>query len=234
MRRRIRLLQISVLAALPLAPSFAGETNQTYDRINLTASAESKVAQDTLIAILYARSTGANAESLAHEVNGTLQSALEMLKKVPDVDYQTLNYQTQPTYQDQKVTGWSVQQSLRLESRNLDALAGVIGLLQKTLKVESINYTISPLKLREAEDRLIGETLKGFAARADLVSKQLGRKRYRIVTLDVNTHGNVLQPLRANRAMSIEGSDAASSPVLLAGEQSVSVTVQGTIELQAE
>ena len=90
MRRRIRLLQISVLAALPLAPSFAGETNQTYDRINLTASAESKVAQDTLIAILYARSTGANAESLAHEVNGTLQSALETLKKVPDVDYQTL------------------------------------------------------------------------------------------------------------------------------------------------
>ena len=66
------------------------------------------------------------------------------------------------------------------------------------------------------------------------MSKQLGRKRYRIVTLDVNTHGNVLQPLRANRAMSMEGSDAASSPVLLAGEQTVSVTVQGTIELQAE
>ena len=224
MRRGIRLLYIGLLVVLPLEPSFPGESNQAYDRINLSASLESKASQDTLIAILYARSTGANAESLAHET----------LKKVPDVDYQTLNYQTQPTYQDQKVTGWSVQQSLRLESKNLDALAGVIGLLQKTLKVESIDYMVSAEKLREAEDHLIADTLKGFASRADLVSKQLGRKRYRIVTLNVNTHSNNHQPLRANRAMSLEGSDAASSPVLLAGEQIVSVTVEGTIELQAD
>ena len=142
MRRGIRLLYIGLLVVLPLEPSFPGESNQAYDRINLSASLESKASQDTLIAILYARSTGANAESLAHEVNGALKSALETLKKVPDVDYQTLNYQTQPTYQDQKVTGWSVQQSLRLESKNLDALAGVIGLLQKTLKVESIDYMV--------------------------------------------------------------------------------------------
>ncbi|MFZ4653574.1 MAG: SIMPL domain-containing protein [Methylococcaceae bacterium] len=234
MRRGIRLLYIGLLVVLPLEPSFPGESNQAYDRINLTASLESKASQDTLIAILYARSTGANAESLAHEVNGALKSALETLKKVPDVDYQTLNYQTQPTYQDQKVTGWSVQQSLRLESKNLDALAGVIGLLQKTLKVESIDYMVSAEKLREAEDHLIADTLKGFASRADLVSKQLGRKRYRIVTLNVNTHSNNHQPLRANRAMSLEGSDAATSPVLLAGEQIVSVTVEGTIELQAD
>lgn len=235
MIRLLILFPVFWLMLWPVKPAFSAETNHSsYDRINLTASAEGKVRQDTLVAILFARSTGANAENLALEVNASVKAALEILKKTPDIQYQTLDYQTQPTYQDQRVTGWSVQQSLRIESKNTDKLAGVIGLLQKTLKVDSIDYAISPEVLRESEDRLIGDALKGFASRADLVARQFGRKRYRIVSLDVNTHGNHVNPLRANRAMALESSDASAAPVLLAGEQTVSVSVSGTIELQSD
>ena len=228
-----RTLRITLLLSALMPTVYAADTPLTYDRINLSASAEGKATNDLLVAVLFQRAEGPAAEGLAAEVNKAIAAAIELAKAAPDVTVQTLNYQTAPTYQNQKVTGWSVQQSIRLESRNTEALSQLLGKLQKTLKVESISYQVSPAMLREAEEGLIGKAIQAFQQRADLVTKALGRKRYRLVAMDVNTQGAPVYPLRASgRMMAMEA--AAAPPALEAGEQAVTVTVQGTIELQTE
>jgi predicted secreted protein len=209
----------------------AAESPLTYDRISLEASAEGKAGNDIQVAVLFSRSEGPAAGPLAADVNKAISAALELAKKVPEVTVQTLDYQTLPTYQNQKVTGWSVQQSIRLESKNTQQLGHLIGDLQKTLKVESITYQVAPETLRSTEDRLMGEALKAFQQRAELVTRALGRNRYRVVALEVNTGGATPPPWRpAARAMAMEAT--AAPPAIEAGEQTVTVTVKGVIELQ--
>lgn len=230
----------SVLAALlPLtvysSMIHAAENPLTYDRINLSASAQGKAANDVQVAVLFYRSEGPAAEPLASEVNKAISAAIDLCKKVPEVAVQTLDYQTFPTYQNQKVTGWSVQQSIRLESKDTAKLGQLIGDLQNHLKVESISYQISPEAQRLIEDRLMGEALKAFQQRADLVTRELGRQRYRLVAVDVNTNNNAIQPFRPMAMAKGMAMDAqAAAPAIEAGEQTVTVTAQGTIELQPD
>ena len=216
----------------------ADEHTMTYDRINLSASAQGKAANDILVAVLYHRSEGPSAEPLAAEVNKAIAAGIEEAKKVPEVTVQTLDYQTYPTYQNQtqKINGWIVQQSIRLESRHADPFTHLVANLQKTLKVESIGYQLSPETLRATEDKLISEAMTAFQQRAELVTHNMGRKRYRVVNLDVNTGGAGPMPyFRASaKAMSMDAPGAAPPPVIEAGEQALTVNVQGTIELQTD
>jgi predicted secreted protein len=223
-----------LLALIPTTMLQATENPLTYDRINLSASAQGKVLNDILVAVLYQRVEGPTAEPLAAEVNQAIAAALATAKKVPEVSVQTLDYQTFPTYQNQKVTGWSVRQSIRLESKNIEKLSTLIGEMQKSLKVESISYQVSPENLRATEDGLMSEAMKAFQQRAELITRELGRKRYRLVALDVNTQNSMPRPFHANaRAMAMDAAPSAP-PAIEAGEQPVTVNLQGTIELQSD
>lgn len=82
--------------------------------------------------------------------------------------------------------------------------------------------------MREVEDGLIAAALEAFQQRADLVTRELGRSGYRIVTLRVDKGDSSPLPVYANaRAMITE---AAAPPPIAAGQRTV--TVNGVIELQ--
>lgn len=211
----------------------AAENPLTYDRINFSASAQGKAVNDILVAELFQQLEGPKAEPLAAEVNKIIAAALVVVKKIPEVTAQTLDYQTFPTYQNQKVTGWSVRQSIRLESKNREKLSQLIGELQSSLKVQSIGYQVSPEALRVEQDRLISEAMKDFLQRAELITRELGRKRYRLVALDVNTQNSLPGPFQGYaKGMAMDAAPPAPPPPIEAGEQPVIVNLQGTIEMQ--
>jgi predicted secreted protein len=185
---------------------------------------------DILVAVLFRELEGPAAGPLASEVNKTIADAIKRVKQVPEISVQTLDYRTQPIYQKERVTGWRVRQSIRLETRDAVKLSSLLGELQQQLGLDSIGSEVSPERMREAEDKLIASALKAFQQRADLVTRELGRTRYRIVTIRVETNDSSPRPFYgATRAMAME---AAAPPPIEAGEQPVHVTVSGTIELQ--
>lgn len=209
----------------------ADETPLTYDRIDLSASASGEATNDILVAVLFREMEGPAAGPLATEVNKTISDAIKRIKKSPEISVQTLDYRTQPVYHQERVTGWRVRQSIRLETRDAGKLSSVLGELQQQLGLESIGYQVSPEEMREAEDKLIGAALKAFQQRAELITRELGRTRYRIVTVRVETAGPPIRPIFGTaRAMAMEA--AAAPPPIEAGEQRVHVNVTGTIELQ--
>lgn len=202
----------------------------TYDRVDLSASARQQVPNDTLVAILFREMEGPGAAALAEEVNKAVAEAIKRIKQVPGIQVQTLDYQTLPVYQKERITAWRVRQSIRLETRDVAKLGTLLGEIQQRLNLQSIGYSVSPERLKEVEDRLIPQALKDFQQRAELVSRELGRSRYRIVALRVETAGPPQRPaFMAARAAPME----AAAPVPIeAGEQKLTVNVNGTIELQ--
>lgn len=234
MRTRHRLGAGAALLLFNLAPIPvpANEDKPVYDRIGFTVSAGTEVENDRMTAVLYARKEGPDLAVLSGEVNKAIGAALKRAKQEPAVAVQTLDYQTLPSYQNGRPRGWHVRQSIRLESQSPEPLARLLGELQANLALGSVEYGLSPEKLKEYEDKLIDQALGAFRSRAERMAKALGRAQYRIVHLQVNTAGRPpIRPLRMAE-MASEKAMMAAPPTLEPGKDRLEVEVSGTIELQ--
>jgi predicted secreted protein len=226
---------VSIALLVGFAPwAAAKDAQQSYDQINLSASASSEVDNDILTATLYYQKEGSDTAALSDEVNKNIAAAVKQAKQATGVKVQTLAYRSDPVYRQEKLWGWRVRQSIRLESNDVASLGALIGRLQANLALESIGYAISPEKQKAAEEKLIVEALDAFQKRAELVTRQLGRSKYRLVQVNVNTSDAPVRPvmMRASGMMAMEA--ASAPPALEAGTRSVQVTVNGTIELQLD
>jgi predicted secreted protein len=197
-------------------------------------SATEDVANDTLVAVLTVQRDGGSARQLAAEVNQVMAWGLAKAKEAPSIKVQTLDYQTSPIYQKNTVTGWRVSQSLRLEGRETAAVSDLVGVLQERLNLQQVGYEVSRERRKEVEDRLIGEAIAAFQARAKRVAADLQRRTFRLVQMDVST-GPAPMPVYRQRAMPMAMAEvAAAPPAIEAGTQTVTVGVTGEIELSTD
>jgi predicted secreted protein len=232
--RLIQLRLIPLLVCLLLANTLpAAEQPPRYDQINLSAEASRETDNDTLVARLSAQREGSDPVALSNSVNKLISQAVKQAKQQPEVKLQTLGYQTSPIYQQQRLTGWRVKQSLRLESRNVEQLSQLLSRLQERLALESISYAVSDERRQAVEEQLIKQALEAFQKRARLVTEQLDRKSYRLVEMTIHRSGQPIKPMPMRGGMmAMEASVAA--PRLEAGTQTLRVEIDGRIELQLE
>ena len=225
------LLLVLALAALP---ALGHEPEPRYNRASFSVSATEDVANDTLVAVLAVQRDGSSARQLATEVNQVMAWALGRAKEAPAIKVQTLDYQTNPIYQKNVVTGWRVSQSLRLEGRDTAAVSDMVGVLQERLNLQQVAYEVSRERRKEVEDRLIGEAIAAFQARAKRVAADLQRRTFRLVQMDVSS-GPAPMPVFRQRAMPMAMAEAAAAPPAIeAGTQTITIGVSGEIELSTD
>lgn len=222
------------LAVLLLGLSALGaahaEDKPVYDRIAFSVSAEKEVPNDVLTAVLYAEQQGQDTVAMADSVNQAITWALDIAKQESAVESRTLNYTTSPVYTDGRVTGWQVRQSIQLKSKDSKVLSGLLGKLQEKLRIEGINYSVSPEVKAETEKNLIEQALKNFKDRADQLKVGMGRAEYRVVRLDVQAAAGDFPPQPMYRMAAMEAA-APAPPSLDGGKQNLQVNVQAEIEL---
>jgi predicted secreted protein len=214
-------------------PLQADDETLHYDQIKLSAEASQETDNDTLVAVLSAQQEGSDPALLSDSVNKLIAEAVEEAKQQPGIKLQTLGYQTSPRYQQQRLIGWRVKQSLRLQSMDSDKLSQLINRLQSKLALESISYSVSDERRRSTEEALISQALEAFQQRAQLVTERLGRKTYRLVEMQIHTSNQQVRPMRM-RASMMSMDEAGASPSLEAGTQTLRVEINGRIELQLE
>ncbi|MCU7795662.1 MAG: SIMPL domain-containing protein [Candidatus Thiodiazotropha sp. (ex Myrtea spinifera)] len=224
---------LPLICLLISSMSFAEEQPVRYDQINLSAQASMEVDNDTLIAVLYAQKEGSDLSALTNLVNQEIASALDKAKATEGIKVQTLGYRTSPIYQQKRLTGWRVKQSIRLESRQSERLSQLLSRLQSSLALESISYAVSNEQRLSVEEALVKQAISAFQQRAKLVSTQLGHKTFRLIEMSINTSGQPIQPMRMRASMmAMEGK--VSAPSLEAGSQRLQVNINGRIELQIQ
>lgn len=209
------------------------QDEQIYDHIDLNASASADVENDLLIAYVFAEVEANDQADAADAVNESIAWAAERARRVDGIDVQTTNYNTRPVYANgRRIVGWVARQSLRLESTDAEALSELLGELQQRVAIQSINYDLSDEARDAAEETLISAALAQFNRRAELIAGELGRDGYRIVRLSVGNNGAIFATGARARAMAFSEADVAA-PEIEAGNQTLSVNVNGTIELEA-
>ena len=232
MKKLQRTLTVVLLfASIGGNDAMAHEDETHYDRVHLSVGASAQLENDTMVATLSAQEEGSQAAELSTLVNQRVRDALELVKKHPQIKHQTNAYSSNPVYNNNKISGWRVSQSLRLESTNMALMSDVLGKLQADLALQSMQFTVSPKRKNQQDEILIDEALEAFSQRAKQVVKKLGRKRYKIVDINISTSGaRGIRPQYEMRAMAADSQ--VSAPSVSAGEQTVSVTVNGNIELE--
>ncbi len=209
---------------------WAHENETHYDRIHLSVSASAQLENDTMVATVFAQEEGGQATELSNIVNQRIRRGLDLVKTHPEIKHQTNAYSSNPIYSNNKIKGWRVSQSLRLESKDMTLMSDVLGRLQSELALQSIQFKVSAESKNKQDEKLIDKALEAFENRAQQVVKKLGRKNYKIVDINIVTSGTGgVRPQYQMRAMAMES--VKTAPAISAGEQTVTVTVDGNIEL---
>lgn len=204
-----------------------------YNQVNLDADAIKTIQNDLGFASLYVELSDADPARLAERVNSTLSGALKQAKAVNGVRVETGGQQSYPIYNNKnRLDGWRARAELRLESRDFAALSTLVGRLQATMQLDSLNFSVSPQAKRTASDELIAEALAAFKGRSELVAKSLGAKSYKVVSINISQGGG--RPVPVFKAMRAE---VAAAPAMMdapleAGQSQMQVTVSGTIQVE--
>ena len=221
----------SYLFAVILLTSYsvhAHESVKSYNQISLEATASADVDNDTMIVSLYAQEEGPKAATLSNKVNEKVNWALQKIKQHKDVKVETESYSTNPVYNKNQIVAWRVKQSLRLESTNMPLMSEVLGDLQQRLKLGGISFDVSRDKREQETRSLIDQALSAYNKRATQIANKLQSNSYKIVTMHVSTSTNPVQP----RYRMMAEASSVVSPKLEAGDKTLSVRVNGTIELE--
>lgn len=202
-----------------------------YNQVRLQSQQTEAVSNDTMHVSMNTYAEMQDPAKLAAKINNDMEWALQQAKQVQGVKINTGSYQTWPITRKEVTTGWRGQQDLVLESADTETLSRLVGQLQDRLQIKSMNFTVSDEKRAGVENRLIDAALDAFKQRAEIIGDNLKASDFRIVEINVNTSTQRPPMLRQARmaSMSMEASDAVA---VEGGESDVSVTVNGTIELQ--
>ena len=202
-----------------------------YNQVRLQSQQTEAVSNDTMHVTMNTYAEMQDPAKLAATINKDMEWALQQAKQVKGVKVNTGSYQTWPVVRKEVTTGWRGQQDLVMESGDTEALSRLVGKLQGRLQIKSMNFSVSDDKRTGVENRLIGAALDAFKQRAGIIGDNLKAGGFRIVEINVNTSTQRPPMLRQARmaTMSMEAGDAVA---VEGGESDVSVTVNGTIELQ--
>ncbi|HOP15420.1 MAG TPA: SIMPL domain-containing protein [Gammaproteobacteria bacterium] len=232
----MRLIPITALSiALYATSAIAHNEPPQYNRVHLDESARAEVDNDLLVVVLSAQAEGRDASAPADEVNRLMDWAVNLSRSHPDVKLQTLGYQTHAVYNKDKIRGWRVSQSLRLESRDNRLLGDLVAKLQAQLHVQSLGYEVSDEQRRGHLDELTATAITRFQARAKHIAGALGRTGFRLVNLQINDSRNRPMPLARGMMMEAATADFSVAPATIeAGTQELTVSVSGEIELSED
>ena len=221
-----------VITLLLFSSAYAHEDVINYNQISLEASASAEVENDTMIVSLYAQEEGSKAVVLSNRVNKKINWALEKLKQYKNIKVETQSYSTNPVYHKNQIIAWRVKQSIQLESKDMSLMSEVLGELQQQLKLNGISFDVSRDKREQQTRILIDQALTAYNKRATQIANKLQSDGYKIVNMKVSTSTSA-SPYKYRMATAMMAESApAVAPEIAKGDQTLSVRVSGTIELE--
>ena len=228
-RKNFVKVLIPLIGAGLSSPLFAAE-QLNYNIINLQADAARQVDNNVMVVSMSAHSEADSAAEASENVNNMMAWAAAIAKENDSIKSRTLNYQTRPLYKNKELIGWSVNQQIRFESRDFRTLSTLVGRLQEKLRVNSMQFEVSPDQQEANVNELITAALAAFREKALLVSTTLGAQDYRIVKISIRENKFSTPYPRGYQAeaMSLQKS---STPHVEAGDSRLNVRAEGSIQL---
>lgn len=210
--------------------------------LTLSESAERDVRPDTMRARLMAQASAEAAANAQNAVNAAMTKALAQVRAL-GLEVETGSYstyqetpprpQTLPAGAKPPAPVWRAQQSLVITAKDDAKVLQAVGALQADgLLLQELGYAVSREQQRGLQDALMTEALQRLTARAEKAAAALGMRFQGWARVGLNGGMMPPQPMMA-RSFKADAM-AASPPVAAAGEQTLSVSVDGEAILRRQ
>ena len=230
---------VALAASLVASTAFAQPQPQPqpepprYNQVDLQAEVAREIQNDLMLASVHAEANDASAAKVADQLNRVTADALKTAGDFKSVKPRSGFNQTFPVYdRNNKLTGWRGRAEVRLESKDFAAMANLIGKLQSSMQLGGVTFTVSPELRRQTENDLITEAVAAFRSRADIATKAIGGKSYRIRRIGINT-GGMFPPPRPMAAQARAAAPAeVTPPTFEGGTSTVQVSANGSVQVE--
>lgn len=225
---------LPLLAGLTFAGhSLADPLN--YNQVSLRAEVQQSVNNDTLTVTLFTEEQDADPAKLANRITARLNQGLETARKNSNIRVSSGNRYSQPVYDEKRknVLAWRERGEITLEGTDFAAISSTMSSLLGDLSLGGMQFGLSPATRGTTEDELIKQAIEAFRQRADIATQGLGGNSYRIVQLNLNTQFMTPRPyMQSGRMMAMPAVAEMAAPAVEGGQADVTVSADGTIEVQ--
>lgn len=230
--RHLPLSHVLLITACALSAGQAAAAEQQYNQVSLRAQVQQAVSHDTLTVRMFVEEQGKDAGELARRITQRLNDSLQTARQVKDIEVSSGPRSSEPVYDEKRenIIGWRERGEIVLESTDFAALSTLTGELMDELSLADMSFSLSPAARQKTEDELMREAIAAFQSRAEIATKSLGGKDYRVVNLSLDTQ--FMQPMayRGAKLASMADSESAS-PSVEGGQADVTLNATGTIEV---
>ncbi|MEH6798488.1 MAG: SIMPL domain-containing protein [Halopseudomonas sabulinigri] len=205
-----------------------------YNQVSLHAQVEQSVNHDTMRVTLFTEAQDKDPARLAEQITRTLNDGLKAARAQDKVEVSSGNRSSQPVYDEKRenIIGWRERGEIIIEGSDFAAISTLTGELLGDLSLADMQFSLSAESRSSTEDTLVADAIEAFKSRANIVTRSLGGAGYKIVNLNLNTQ--FMQPMRyrGQQKMAMAADMEMSSPEVEGGQSDVTVSADGTIEVQ--
>lgn len=202
----------------------------------MSDSVSRNIVRDQMVLTLNIEEQGRDRSAVATAVTNRINSVLQQARRYSDFNTtlqgRSANKLTEYINNRSVDKGWQEHASIRIESKDLDALNRFAAQVQTYAAIGDIQYTVSAETVRAKEVELTREALSRFRQRSEMIVRNLGGSGYRIVQLDIGNGGNTGQSLYRGRAVADVVPMATMKMDSAPGEAELQLTVTGQIQIQ--
>lgn len=202
--------------------------------IGLSSSASLEVTKDLLSVTLSATRDGTDAASVQSALKQALDAALAEAKKAAkpgQIDVQTGNFSLFPRYSPKGgITGWQGTAELGLEGRDIPGIAKLTGRIT-TMTIARVGSGLSKEQREKVESEVAAEAIARYRVKAADYARQFGFSGYTLREVNVNSNEPVAYASAPMMRMNAKSADAAESLPVELGKGTVTVSVNGTVQL---
>ncbi|MGY8811076.1 MAG: SIMPL domain-containing protein [Pseudomonadales bacterium] len=232
--RSLHLPLSGLMLGMSLLAAGAQAEPMRYNQVSLHAQVEQSVNHDTMRVTLFTEAQDKDPAKLAEQITRTLNDGLKTARAQDQVEVSSGNRSSQPVYDDKRenIIGWRERGEIIIEGSDFAAISTLTGELLGDLSLADMQFSLSAESRSSTEDTLVADAIEAFKSRANIATRSLGGAGYKIVNLNLNTQ--FMQPMRyrGQQKMAMAADMEMSSPEVEGGQSDVTVSADGTIEVQ--
>ncbi|MBL0731183.1 SIMPL domain-containing protein [Piscinibacter sp. HJYY11] len=229
---RTSVLAMTLAAALATSTAWADQP-APQNVVGLSASSSIQVNNDVLSVTLSTTRDGAEAGVVQSQLKQALDAALAEAKKSAkpgQIELRTGNFSLFPRYSNKGViTGWQGTAELSIEGRDIPGIAQLTGRIT-TMTIARVGTSLSREQREKVEGEATAEAVARYKAKAAESARLFGFTGYTLREVQVSSNEPPMYaaaPMMRAKAMS----DASESLPVELGKGTVTVTVNGTVQL---
>jgi uncharacterized protein len=226
-----------------LSNNITGTTNEN-STVFATGSALTRLSPDRVFISVGVETTDKTANDALSLNSGLMNNVISELRSagLKPNETSTTFFNIFPLYNYTEsgtrlnVTGFTVTNTLQIESSNLDNVSQWVdtAVASGANSINSIDFSVTEKKLEDTRTKLITDAIDNAKQKAEAAASavQLSITGVKSIVVDGSTISPPLPPQPFYReSISAQGGPSASSTPLIAGEQEVSVTVSGIFSM---